>query len=156
MKIIRQNLYFISTDPNLEKTIINPTIPSDILTKSKSINYKTPRIKLYRDIDSAISGNMLGLNLEGLNLFVYKASSIRSESLIGPINITEIPYASVLEEWWSLANCKMKLLGEIRIGSKKEILTYKYGPRQTKANIYKWNWTEIKKPYQHTSNLNTK
>lgn len=139
---IVKNLYFVSTKDELDKKIIHPEIPSDFLTRGKFSDWQTPRIRLYTSVGDALSGNWLGENLKGSELYVYRAKGIRNESLIKP-SITSVPYALVLDEWWYLRNLGLDYLGKIKVISEAGKEIYHYGPRSTKAFVYKWNWEEI-------------
>jgi hypothetical protein len=139
---IVNNLYFVSTKDELDKKIIHPEIPSDFLTRGKFSDWQTPRIRLYTSISDALSGNWLGENLKDSELYVYRAKGIRNESLIKP-SITSVPYALVLDEWWYLQNLGLDYLGKIKVISEAGKEIYHYGPRSTKAFVYKWKWEEI-------------
>lgn len=137
-----ENLIFVSPFPKLERELLDPIIPRNFLTSKKYIDYQLPRFQLYTNVDDAISGKYLGETPEPL-LYVYKASRLRNESLIQP-TLTDCPYGLLVEEYWSLINVKPEFLGVIEIDSKKpwKKETYKYGPRQLSAPLFRWSWKE--------------
>ena len=114
----------------------------NFLTRGKHGDWQLPRIRLYSSISDALSGLWLGENLKGAEFYVYKAKGIRQESLIKP-GITSIPYALVLDEWWYLRNIGLEYLGKIKVEKKIGEEAYHYGPRSTKAFIFRWLWKEI-------------
>lgn len=142
-----KNLIFVHPDMNLGESILFPSIPNDFLVTRKFINWQVPRIKLYTTIDDAISGKYLGSIIEGMNLGVYQVLGVREENLIKP-GLSDCPYGLEVEEWWYLVTLRCKLLGEIQVGEIKDKLTYHYGPRQTRATLYRWQWEEILKPWE--------
>lgn len=152
MIIFRKRLkkfYLVSKDPNLEKQIISPAVPNNSMVKEKVGDIKTPRISLYNTVGDAISSTYLGQKLRpGTRLYVYEAINIYSESLIGPVGLDKIPYFRLIQEWWYLRNCMVKFIAEIEIGKLLGTEEYKYGPRQLKAPLYRWEWTEIIPKYQ--------
>ena len=152
MIIKRTYYYYVSTQPNLEKQIIKPTIPDNFLTRGRFIDWKTKRIRLYRTIEDAISGLYLGENFrKGTRIYVYRAVGINRDYLHGPQDITKVPYALVLPEYWYTSSLRLESLGEIKLEKKGEEI-FKYGPRQTVGKIYKWRWYE-ERSYSILSNL---
>ena len=142
MIIKRTYYYYVSTQPNLEKQIIKPTIPDNFLTRGRFIDWKTKRIRLYRTIEDAISGLYLGENFrKGTKIYVYRAVGINKDYLHGPQDITKVPYALVLPEYWYTSSLRLESLGEIKLEKKGEEI-FKYGPRQTVGKIYRWKWYE--------------
>jgi len=142
MIIKRTYYYYVSTQPNLEKQIIKPTIPDNFLTRGRFIDWKLKRIRLYQTIEDAISGLYLGENFrKGTRIYVYRAVGINKDYLHGPQDITKVPYALVLPEYWYTSSLRLESLGEIKLEKKGEEI-FKYGPRQTVGKIYKWRWYE--------------
>lgn len=141
--IIKRNVfYYVSTLPGLEKEIIKPDIPVNFLTRGKYIDYKMKRIRLYKTIEEAISGLYLGENFKkGTKIYIYRALGIKGDNLLGPMNINEVPYSFLIREYWYTGNLRLEKLGEVKIVKKGEE-TYKYGPRQTTAKLYRWKWYE--------------
>lgn len=150
MKIIRNKKYYIiSTKPDLEKHILHPAVPNNFLTRGEYLDSKLPRIQVFRSIEDAISATFLGQKLRpGTKMYVYEILDINPESLIGPLGIDKIPYFRLLKEWWYLKSCSPKFVAEIEIGKLKKTEEYLYGPRQTKAPLYRYGWTEIQKPWE--------
>ncbi len=150
MIVLRKKPYYIiSENPDLEKHILHPAVPNNFLTRGEHIDSKLPRISVFRSVSDAISATFLGQNLRpGTKMYVYEISDINPESLIGPLDVTKIPYFSLLKEWWYLKSCSPKFVSEIEIGKLKKEETYHYGPRQTNATLYKWEWSEIQKPWE--------
>ena len=147
--IILRKYYIISTNPDLEKHILYPAVPNNFLTRGGLIDSKLPRIQIFRSIGDALSATFLGQKLRpGSKMYVYEILDLNPESLIGPLDITKVPYSGLLKEWWYLKSCSPKFVSEIEIGKLKKEETYHYGPRQTKASIYKWEWSEIQKPWE--------
>ena len=87
-------------------------------------------------------------SLKDSKLFVYTPLTLDKESLLGPRDLSSIPYYNCVEELWYLKSCRFKLVGEIKVENIKETKTYHYGPRQTIGNVYIWNWKEILKPWE--------
>lgn len=140
--------YFISPNPNLDGEILKPSIPVNFLTKGKFEDFKLPRILLYESIDDALSGGQfLGQNLKDMKLTVYKAMGIRKDNLLTP-SIDQVPYKLVLNEFWYCINLMIRKEKDIKVDDKKETLVYHYGPRSTKAELYKWSWHDILKPWE--------
>ena len=150
-----KDLYFVSSQSDLGDKIIYPKIPDNFLTRGKFEEWQTPRIRLYPSVEDCLSGLWLGEKLTGSRLYVYRAKGVRNESLIKP-SITSVPYALVLDEYWYLGKLRFEYLGEIEVGNEIEKKLYHYGPRSTKAYIYRWAWKEIGlKPWE-TSKINNK
>ena len=141
--IIKRNIYYyVSTQAGLDKTIINPEVPNNFLTRGKFIDWKLKRIRLYRTIEEAISGLYLGEKFkDGTKIYVYQALGIDKNYLHGPKDILEVPYAMKLKEYWYTKDLRLSFLGFIII-KEKGIETYKYGPKQQQGKIYKWAWYE--------------
>lgn len=144
----QKNLYYISLYPGLEKEIISPAVPNNFLTREKFQDNKTKRIRLYNTIEDALGGLFLGQKLENSELYVYSPMNINKESLIEPNDILTAPYYNCINELWYLKTCRLKPLGKIKVLDLKETKHYLYGPRQTKGNVYIWNWEEILKPWE--------
>ena len=136
-----ETFYFISSRGDLDKKIIKPEIPNNFLTRGKYEEWQTPRIRLYTTISDCLSGLWLGERLDGATLHVYKVMGIRRESLIKP-SITSVPYELVLSEWWYLSKLELRYLATIKVGREIKKEYYYYGPRSTKAFIYRWEWEE--------------
>lgn len=150
MIILRQHkltLYYISSNPNLEKELLKPSIPNNFLVKQKYEDWKIPRIPLYTSVSDALSGSQfLGQNLEGQTLHVYKALGTRYESILTP-SITSIPYSLILNEKWYCYPLRLKKEKEIEIIEKDKEEFYHYGPRSTKGKIIRWIWKEKENKY---------
>ena len=157
MIIFRKRLkryYIVSPNPDLEKHIISPAVPNNFLSKGKFWDTSTPRVRLYETIGDAISGIYLGQKL-GIDtiLYVYEIINLDRESLVGPVGIDKVPYFRLLNEWWYLRNCLAKFLGTIKIDKLVKEETYLYGPKQTKSKLYRWEWSEILKPWEKFKKL---
>lgn len=140
MIIKRGYFFYVSTLPDLEKSIIKPTVPDNYLTRGKFIDNKLKRIRLYKTIEEAISGIYLGENFrKGTKIYVYRALGINKDLLHGPKNITEVPYAFLIKEFWYTGSLRLEKVGEIKIEKTSEE-EFKYGPRQTKAKLCRWGW----------------
>jgi GNAT superfamily N-acetyltransferase len=139
---ILKNLIFVSSTPNLERELLDPTIPRNFLTSKKYIDHQLPRFQLYTTVDDAISGKYLNETPEPI-LYVYRATRLRNESLIKP-GLSDCPYGLLVEEYWSLVNVKPELLGVIEVETRKPVKkeTYKYGPRQLDSPLLRWSWKE--------------
>lgn len=152
MIILRKRLrrfYIVSQDSNLEKHIISPAVPNNFLSRGGYWDNKTPRIRIYNTLRDAISATFLGQKLRpGTKLYVYDVINLHPESLIGPVGLDKVPYFKDISEWWYLRNCSVKFIAEIEIGDLKKTLEYKYGPRQTKAPLYRWEWSEVIPKYK--------
>lgn len=147
MKIIRETsfrgkrkLYLASLNPDLDKEILLPTVPNNFLTKGKFEEWQIKRICLYENIDDALS-SFLGQELKDSLVYIYEPVGVRPESLIKP-SITSVPYIMQLPELWYCTSLRVKLAHVIQVSKKKSTLTYHYGPRQTKAFLYRWDWKE--------------
>lgn len=150
---ILKNLIFVSPLPNLERELLDPTIPHNFLTNKKYIDHQLSRFQLYTNVGDAISGKYLGETPEPI-LYVYRATRLRNESLIQP-TLSDCPYGLLVEEYWSLVNVKPELLGIIEVDPKKPIRkeAYKYGPRQLEAPLLRWKWKEVLKPWEKSKLL---
>lgn len=144
----QKHLYYISSDPNLDKAIVSPDLPNNFLTREKFQDNKTKRIRLYNTVEDALGGLFLGQNLKDSTLFVYTPVNIDKESLLEPRDLSSIPFYNCVDELWYLRSCRFKRIGEIKIGDIKETRHYLYGPRQTKGSVYIWNWDEVLKPWE--------
>jgi len=136
--------YIVSSSPDLEKHILHPAVPNNFLVRGGYLDSKLPRIQVFRSVSDALSATFLGQKLRpGTKMYVYEVLDLNPESLIGPLGIDKIPYYNLLNEWWYLRSCSVKLVAPIEIDRLVKEETYKYGPRQTKASLYKWSWSEV-------------
>ena len=151
MKIIRNKKYYIiSSKPDLEKHILHPAVPNNFLVRGGYIDSKLPRIQVFKSVSDALSATYLGQKLRpGTKMYVYEVLDLNPESLIGPLGIDKIPYFRFIKEWWYLRGCSLGLVAPIVIEELKKEETYHYGPRQTKAPLYRWSWSEVyEKPWE--------
>ena len=146
----KQPFYVISENSDLGKCILYPAVPNNFLTRGGYIDSKLPRIQVFRSVGDALSATYLGQKLRpGTKMYVYEVLDLNPESLIGPLDITRIPYFQLVKEWWYLKGCSLKLVAPIIVDGLKKEENYKYGPRQTNAPLYRWNWTEVyEKPWE--------
>jgi hypothetical protein len=146
----RHPFYIISEKPDLHKQTLYPAVPNNFLVRGGYIDSKLPRISVFQSITDALSATFLGQKLRpGTKIYVYEILDLNPESLIGPLSIDKIPYFQLLKEWWYLKGCSLKLVAPIVIDGLKKEEVYKYGPRQTNAPLYRWNWTEVyEKPWE--------
>lgn len=152
MIIVRKRLkkfYIVSPNPDLEKHIPSPAVPNNFLSRGEFWDTKTPRVPIFKTIGDAISATYLGQKLRpGMKLFVYEAHGISKESLLGPLSIDKIPYFRFIKEWWYLKPINVKFIAEIEIGDLLKTDIYYYGPKQTKAYLYRYDWKELQKPWE--------
>ena len=140
--MIISKLFYVSTFPDLEKEVLNPTIPNNKL----SIDNKLPRISLFKSIDQALM-SMSPKNLISTTLYVYRPLGLFSESLIKP-GIDKIPESIFTEELWYLRPLRFKLVKEIEVTGLKDIKKFKYGPRSLEGKLNVLSWTEKLKPWE--------
>lgn len=147
MKILRKDtggnkhLYLASLNPDLEKEILLPMVPDNFLSRGKFEDWQVKRICLYENIDDALSG-LLQQKLNDKLVYIYEPVACKNESLIKP-GITTVPYSLILPEWWYCSSLKVRLTHVIQVGKEKKTpLEFKYGPRQTKSKILRWEWKE--------------
>lgn len=137
------NLYFVSTESGLENKLLEPYIPNNFLTRGKFVNWQVPRFRLYTTIDDALSGVYLGANLGvGSVYHVYKATGLRNENLFLP-SITDAPYNMLISEWWYTALVSCEYIGDVKVSGIKEKCNFRYGPRNSIAELIKWNYVNI-------------
>lgn len=143
-----EELFIVSTSPNLDNTILYPEVPKSILTLSGVLD-TIPRISIFDNISDALSVVFLGEKINGLTISIYSPLNLRYENFLSP-EITSAPYLLALDgkEWWYTAPVRLKKVGEIKITNLKEEKSYRYGPRQKKAPLYKWGWEEIKPKWE--------
>ena len=110
MIVLRKKPYYIvSSNSDLEKHILHPAVPNNFLVRGGYINSKLPRISVFRSIEDALSATFLGQKLRpGFKMYVYEVTDINPESLIGPLDITQVPYYREIKEWWYLKSCSLK------------------------------------------------
>ena len=142
--------YIISEKPDLSKQTLYPAVPNNFLVRGGYLDRKLPRISVFKSVSDALSATYLGQKLRpGTKLYVYEVSDLDPESLVGPLGIDKVPYYNLLKEWWYLRGCSVKLIAPIAVEGLGKEETYKYGPRQTKAALYRWKWMEIyEKPWE--------
>lgn len=143
-------LYLVSTFPDLNGEIIKPTTPNNFLTREKVGDYKTPRICFYTSIDQALIA--MDQNLVGKELYIYQPRNIDQDSLYKP-TISEVPYTILLDEYWYLGKVELRYLTSITVEKKNKELVYHYGPRSTKRALYSWIWKENLKPWEKKGKL---
>lgn len=147
------DLYFVSTFSDLNGEIIKPKVPNNFLTKNKIGDYKTPRICFYPSVDKALVA--LSQELKGKELYIYQPRNINFDSLHKP-NISEVPSCLLTDEFWYLDQVELRYLAAVKVEGKEKELAYHYGPRSTKAYLYKWKWEEILKPWEKEGKLKEK
>lgn len=142
--------YIISEKPDLHKQTLYPAVPNNFLVRGGYLDSKLPRIQVFKSVSDALSATYLGQKLRpGSKMYVYEVLDLNPESLIGPLGIDKIPYFRFIKEWWYLRGCSLKLVAPIVIEELKKEEAYHYGPRQTKAPIYRWSWSEVyEKPWE--------
>lgn len=146
----KKHYYIVSSNPDLEKHILHPAVPNNFLTRGGWVDSKLPRISVFSSIEDALSATFLGQKLRpGSKMYVYEVLDLNPESLIGPLGIDKIPYFRFIKEWWYLRGCSVKLVAPIVVEELKKEEAYHYGPRQTKAPLYRWSWSEVyEKPWE--------
>lgn len=151
-KIVKaSDLYFLSSLPSLDKEILHPRIPNNMLVNNKFEDWKTPRICLYPSVDKALTA--LSQNLSGKTLYVYQPVGIFRDSLVKP-DISQVPDSIITDEYWYLRDLRVKFIAEIRVeGLIDNNLIYHYGPRSTIGKLSTWNWKEILKPWEKKGKL---
>lgn len=125
---------------NLDGKTIQPTVPSNYITKNGYEDGKTKRVCFATSIDGCLRG--LSLKCEGMKLFVHVPDG--NYNIYKPSN-KEVPDASITGEVWIKKAVKMKCIGQIYvIGDKGEDgIPYKYGDKT--AELYDWEWKWIDK-----------
>ena len=125
---------------NLDGKTIQPTVPSNYMTKNGYEDGKTKRVCFATSIDGCLRG--LSLKCEGMKLFVHVPDG--NYNIYKPSN-KEVPDASITGEVWIKKAVKMKCIGQIYvIGDKGEDgIPYKYGDKT--AELYDWEWKWIDK-----------
>lgn len=123
---------------NLDGKTIQPTVPSNYMTKNGYEDGKTKRVCFATSIDGCLRG--LSLKCEGMKLFVHVPDG--NYNIYKPSN-KEVPDANITGEVWIKKAVKMKCIGQIYvIGDKGEDgIPYKYGDKT--AELYDWEWKWI-------------
>ena len=130
-------IYHLS-QTNLDGKTIQPTVPSNYMTKNGYEDGKTKRVCFATSIDGCLRG--LSQKCEGMKLFVHIPDG--NYNIYKPSN-KEVPDASITGEVWIKKAVKMKCIGQIYvIGDKGEDgISYKYGNKT--AELYDWEWKWI-------------
>lgn len=149
MKILRRHRYYVVSSRD-DLNTLNPAVPNNFLSHGGYIDTKKPRIQVFKSVSDALSATFLGQKLRpGSSVYVYEIQDLKPESLIGPLGILDVPYYNLVHEYWYLRSCSVRLVAPISIDSLEKEETYHYGPRQTKAPLYRWKWTELyPKPWE--------
>lgn len=134
------NKVYHLSQTNLDGKTIQPTVPSNYMTKNGYEDGKTKRVCFATSIDGCLRG--LSLKCEGMKLFVHVPDG--NYNIYKPSN-KEVPDASITGEVWIKKAVKMKCIGQIYvIGDKGEDgIPYKYGDKI--AELYDWEWKWINK-----------
>ena len=137
------NKVYHLSQTNLNDKTIQPTVPSNYMTKNGYEDGKTKRVCFATSIDGCLRG--LSLKCEGMKLFVHVPDG--NYNIYKPSN-KEVPDASITGEVWIKKAVKMKCIGQIYvIGDKGEDgISYKYGDKT--AELYDWEWKWIDKYIQ--------
>ena len=134
------NKVYHLSQTNLNDKTIQPTVPSNYMTKNGYEDGKTKRVCFATSIDGCLRG--LSLKCEGMKLFVHIPDG--NYNIYKPSN-KEVPDASITGEVWIKKAVNMKCIGQIYvIGDKGEDgIPYKYGDKT--AELYDWEWKWIDK-----------
>lgn len=134
------NKVYHLSQTNLDGKTIQPTVPSNYMTKNGYEDGKTKRVCFATSIDGCLRG--LSQKCEGMKLFVHIPDG--NYNIYKPSN-KEVPDASITGEVWIKKAVKMKCIGQIYvIGDKGEDgIPYKYGDKT--AELYDWEWKWIDK-----------
>ena len=134
------NKVYHLSQTNLDGKTIQPTVPSNYMTKNGYEDGKTKRVCFATSIDGCLRG--LSLKCEGMKLFVHVPDG--NYNIYKPSN-KEVPDANITGEVWIKKAVKMKCIGQIYvIGDKGEDgIPYKYGDKT--AELYDWEWKWIDK-----------
>ena len=134
------NKVYHLSQTNLDGKTIQPTVPSNYMTKNGYEDGNTKRVCFATSIDGCLRG--LSLKCEGMKLFVHIPDG--NYNIYKPSN-KEVPDASITGEVWIKKAVKMKCIGQIYvIGDKGEDgIPYKYGDKT--AELYDWEWKWIDK-----------
>ena len=142
------NKVYHLSQTNLDGKTIQPTVPSNYMTKNGYEDGKTKRVCFATSIDGCLRG--LSQKCEGMKLFVHIPDG--NYNIYKPSN-KEVPDASITGEVWIKKAVKMKCIGQIYvIGDKGEDgIPYKYGDKT--AELYDWEWKWIDKFNESSSIL---
>lgn len=134
------NKVYHLSQTNLDGKTIQPTVPSNYMTKNGYEDGKTKRVCFATSIDGCLRG--LSQKCEGMKLFVHIPDG--NYNIYKPSN-KKVPDASITGEVWIKKAVKMKCIGQIYvIGDKGEDgIPYKYGDKT--AELYDWEWKWIDK-----------
>lgn len=132
-----KKLYHISKSNKIKS--MSPSIPNNFFTKNGYEENKTKRISFSPSIDGCI----LGVNVkEGDEYFVYELLDINNKFLKQPSK-KEVPDVKLTKEIWYLSNCKVRLVGKIKIGKPKgPDLYFKYGNNTAITGLWHYKWVE--------------
>ena len=133
------NKVYHLSQTNLDGKTIQPTVPSNYMTKNGYEEDKTKRVCFATSIDGCLRG--LSLKCEGMKLFVHVPDG--NYNIYKPSN-KEVPDASITGEVWIKKAVKMKCIGQIYvIGDKREDgIPYKYGDKTAELYDWEWNWID--------------
>lgn len=140
-KDVHFKLYHVSEE-NLNGKVLTPRIPDNFLTKHGYEENKTPRVSFSTSIDGCLVG--LSQNIKDKEFFVFEPDDYSKIQVKG-VNVALVPDAQLTHEKWVTTSVKLKLVGKIKVHDAKDpALTYTYGPDNTKAEMYAWNWEHVK------------
>lgn len=142
--------WWISEDLGLDKTMIYPMVPKNILVSRKAIDSTTKRTLIYTSLDDAISAQSIGeRKLAGMTFGVYKFYLPPDEGI--PADFSQCPYRETLdgEEIWLYRPWVCEKIADIVVGPEIEKRPWKYGNPSHKSSaviktyLGRYLWKEI-------------
>ena len=133
-------LLFISTNKNLNGTILSTRVPTNFLTKNNYEDNKIKRVCFSTSIDGCLRA--LSMNLTNKEFAVYEP--IGKYKVITP-TIKQVPDSKLTKEKWICKPVKIRKIGIIKVIKDKGEpgLRYKYGNNE--AELYDWDWEWIER-----------
>lgn len=134
------SLYFVSERSDFDKTIVQPRIPNNYMTKNGYEDGKTARVCFSTSIDGCLRG--LSKNCTGMELYVYQPV-LNGQKIITPTT-KQVPDANITKERWITEPVELVCIGKIEVvkDAGKPGHTYKYGNNTAELYDWEWHWIE--------------
>jgi hypothetical protein len=132
----------------LKDKMLTPKIPVNFLTSNGFEDKTVARISFSPSISLCLMA--MARCIKGETFYVYEIEEWQEYSFISNKEIVEkgyVPDASITEEMWIVTPIKVKLVKKIKVtNASEETFKYMYDIKNKReAELYKWNWEEVKK-----------
>ena len=149
-----EDLLYFSTSDDLDGKTIAPGIPNTMFTRQGYEDPKTKRISLFPRVgDFLMWAGAEGKSLTGKTFYVYVPGGFKTS--LFKTTLPQTPIGPATNEYWYLKTLRLRYLTSVTVGKKipGSGVIYHYGPRSTKGELYKWEWTENLKPWEKIGKL---